>query len=816
MDTLLQDIRLGVRRLLNSPGFAALAILTLGLGIGANTVIFSIVNGALLRPLAYRKPQQLYVVREVVPELAQTYPTLPVNLASFRIWQRECATLEDVAIVEPWSMILTGHGDAAEISGARASANLLNVLGVRPALGRTFLPQEDNPGNDHVVILSYGFWRQRFNGDRNVVGEGIMLDGTSYQVIGVLPASFRFPKSDQLGPLTEFPPQINYVKPLGLDAAQWSPFGDFDFAAIARLKPGISAAQALAELNVVQAQIAKSRNQGMGLRAELLPMERQVVGSARPGLLLLLGATGAILLIVCLNLANLLLARIPGRLHEVAIRKALGASRSRLARQMLTETVLLAVIGGSLGIALAHYGLHWLIAAAPTNLPRVDEVGLDVRVLWFSVAVSALTGIVFGFLPALALAQSDPQQSLKAGAATMTENRRARRLRSSLIGVEVGIGTLLLITAGLLTMSMIHLLDVDKGFMTEHVMAADVNLPPQSYREQNQKVEFYEKVLQQVQALPGVNEAAWISKLPLEGQEQVDDIDVPGRVLPETQRPLANYRYVTPEYFQAMGIRLLQGRLIEAADQDRPVAIISESVAQKVWPGADPLGKDFRPGEDPQWPPVHVIGVVADIRTVALDEPPLLMIYEPIGNPKWRGMSASLVVRSTILPTSLNSALRNAIHSVDSQVPIVHLRPMQQIISESVSVRRFQLGLASLFGLSALSLAALGIYGVVGYSVARRRQELGIRMALGANRSDLQTLVLLQGMSPIMVGWMSGVAASFIAGFLIRSLLFEVTARDPLTIGLASIVVLATAATACYVPACRAAKVDPMGALRCE
>lgn len=816
MDTLRQDVRLALRRLLKSPGFAAVAIFTLALGIGANTVIFSVVNGALLRPLAYRQPQQLYVVREIVPELAQTYPTLPANLASFRIWQRDCHTFADVAIVESGSMVLTGHGDATEIPGARASANLLNVLGVQPALGRTFLPPEDNPGNDHVVILSYGFWRQRLNGDSNVVGQAIMLDGAPYQVIGILPASFRFPKGNQLGPLTEFPPQIDYVKPLGLDAAQWSPFGDFDFAAIARLKPEVSAAQASAELNVVQAQIAKSRNQGMELRAELLPMERQVVGSERPGLLLLLGATGAVLLIVCLNVANLLLARIPGRLREVAIRKALGASRARLARQMLTESLLLAVVGGSLGIALAYYGLHWLIAVAPANLPRIDEVGLDGRVLWFSVAVSVLTGIVFGFLPSLALAQSDPQQSLKAGAVTTTESRGARRLRSWLVGFEVGVGTLLVITAGLLTMSMIHLLNVDKGFRTEHVMAADVNLPPQSYGKKNQKVEFYEKVLQQVQALPGVNKAAWMSKLPLQGQEQVDDIEVPGRVVPESQRPLANYRYVTPEYFQAMGIPLLQGRLIEPSDRDRPVALISESVAHKIWPGTNPLGKQFRPGEDTQWPLVQVIGVVADIRTVALDEPPLLMIYEPIGNAKWWGMRASLVVRSTISPTSLSAALRNAIRSVDSQVPIVHLRPMQEIVSESVSARRFQLGLASLFGLSALLLAALGIYGVVGYSVARRRQELGIRMALGANRSDLRNLVLLQGMFPVLAGWIAGVAVSFIAGFLIRSLLFGMTARDPLTTGLASIVVLATAAAACYFPAHRAAGVDPMVALRYE
>jgi predicted permease len=817
MSGLIQDLRYGLRMLAKNPGFTAVAILTLALGIGANTAIFSMVNSVLLRPLAYREAQQLYLVREIIPELSRTYPTLPANLPNFRVWQRDCHSFDSVAIVEPYDMTLTRDGEAEQIPGGRASANLFDVLGVAPELGRTFLPQEDTPGNDHVVILTDSFWRNRFHGDPEIVGRSITLDGKAFQVVGILPASFRFPKGAQLGLFTEFPPRTDYFKPLGLDPKQFDQIGEFDFAAIARLKPGTSARQALAELNVIQARIVKDAKETVGLRAELIPLESQVVGAARRGLLLLLGGVGAVLLIVCLNLANLLLVRVPARVREAGIRTALGASRARLARQLLTESALLAILGGVLGVGIAYFGLRWLVAVAPANLPRLDEVHLDARVLWFTVFVSMLTGILFGALPAWRVSHAEPQQALKAGAVTITESRPARRMRESLIGFEVGVGTLLLIMAGLLTTSTVRLLGVDKGFSTEHVLAVDVSLPPQSYTKLEQKEEFFDNVLAQVRALPGVKSAGWISKLPLEGQEQVDGITVPGRSNKGLPDAIANYRFVSSEYFQSMGIPLRKGRSIEPADRDRHVAVISESVAKQVWPGENPLGKQFHPGEEHRLL-TEVIGVVADIRTVALDEPPLLMVYQPAGPAArtWSGLHASLVVRTTIGPAALATAMRGAIRSVDSGVPILHLRPMAEIVSESVGVRRFQMLLASLFAVFALLLAALGIYGVVSYSVARRRQELGIRMAIGAQGSDLQNLVLLQGMSPVVMGWAAGVLAALAAGGVIRGLLFGVTARDPLTITIVTLVVLVTAALACYLPARRAARVDPMVALRYE
>jgi putative ABC transport system permease protein len=477
---------------------------------------------------------------------------------------------------------------------------------------------------------------------------------------------------------------------------------------------------------------------------------------------------------------------------------------------------LLAILGGVLGIGLAYYGLRWLVAVAPANLPRIDEVHVDARVLWFTVFLSMLTGILFGALPAWRVAHAEPQQALKAGAVTITEGRPARRLRESLIGFEVGVGTLLLIVAGLLTTSMVRLLGVDKGFTTDHVLTANISLPPWSYTKFAQKQEFYENVMARVRALPGVKSAGWISRLPLQGEEKVDNIYVPGQLTPRSQAPVANYRYVSPGYFESMGIFLRRGRLIEPADRDRNVALISESVARKLWAGGNPLGKQFYPGSGAKTL-TEVIGVVADIRTVALDEPPLMMVYLPAGSARpWSGSYASLVVRAAVAPSALASAVRGAIQSVDSGVPIKHLRPMSEIVSESVGVRRFQMVLASLFAIFALLLASLGIYGVVSYSVARRRQELGIRMALGARDSDLRNLVLRQGMSPVVVGWAAGVLAALVAGGVIRGLLFGVTAQDPLTIVSVTLVVLATAALACYIPARRATKVNPMVALRYE
>ncbi len=816
-ESLLQDLRYGLRTLRKAPTFATIAILTLALGIGATTAMFSVVNAVLLRPLAYRQPDRLYIIREGIAEMAQFYPSLPANIGGFRRWQSQCRSFEQIAIVEPAGKILTGAGESQEIHGGRGSANLFDVLGVQPQLGRTFLAEEDRPGNDHVVILTDSFWRDRFHADPSLIGRSITLDGEPDVVVGILPRTFRFPRAAQLGALIDFGSQLDFFKPLNPEPSKSSLLGDFDYAAIGRLKPDVSPQQALAELNIIQAQIVKDAKEHVELHAELWPLEAQVVGPARRGLLLLLVGVAAMLLIVCANLASLLLARIPNRLRESAIRTALGASRSRLVRQMLTESILLSVLGGLLGIGLAYLSLHQLVRWGPVDLPRLDEVRLDARVLGFAFLLSMATGIVFGTLPAWRITRTEPHDALKSGALTATESRRTRRLRESLVGFEVGVSTLLLIVAGLLTISLVRLLAVDKGFSSERTLTVDVTLPRQTYTNPAQQQSFYDSVLREVQRLPGISHTGWISKLPFEGQEEVNGIRAVDRPTDQLHAPLANFRFVTPDYFQAAGIPLRQGRFTQESDAQRHVALISQSVADKLWPGENPIGKQFRQGGDDR-PITEVIGVVGDIRSVALDQPPLLMVYAQSGDifNDWNGWHASLVVRSTSDPAALAGALRGAVRSVDSTVPIVHLRQMTEVVTESVGVRRFQMSLVVLFAVLALSLAAIGIYGVLAYSVEQRRQELGLRRALGAQVSDLRWMILRQGMTPVAIGLLCGVAASLVAGSLIRSLLFGVTPSDPLTIASVALVVLAIALLACYLPTRRSMNADPMVALRYE
>ncbi len=581
MDALWQDLRQGIRALRRSPGFAIVAVLAIALGIGASTAIFSVVNSVLLRPLAYRQPQQLYLIREIIPQLAKFYPSFPANLPNFRTWQKECQSFDQIAIVQATSMDLTGQGSAEKIYGGQASANLFDLLGVQPATGRTFSPREDEPGQDHVVLLTDSFWRNRFHADSSLVGKAIVLSGSPYEVVGILPSSFRFPK--ELGALVELGPRLDFFKPLGLDRTQYSMVGEFDFAAIARLKLGVAPSKALAELNVVQDRIAKQAKQGVDLRAELLPLEPEIVGPARRGLVFLLSAVGLVFLIVCVNVANLLLARIPGRMREASIRTALGASRGRLVCQMFTESLLLGIVGGTLGVGLASLGVKWFVRAAPFSLPRFDEIAVDVRVHCFGLFLVTFSVALFGVLPALRMGHADPQQVLKSGGTATTENRRARRLRESLIGLEVGLSSLLLILAGLLTASLLQLLRVNVGFTSERILAADIQLPPPNYSQVSARQHFYDEVLARIRMLPGVISVGWVSKLPLEGEGSIDNITLSGEQHIGADTPLANYRAVSSEYFQAMGIPLLEGRVFAESDRGRSTVVISKSVAERLW-----------------------------------------------------------------------------------------------------------------------------------------------------------------------------------------------------------------------------------------
>ena len=821
LDTLLHDLRFAFRMLRKSPGFTAIAVLTLALGIGANTAIFSVVNSALLRPLAYREPQQLYVVREIVPQLAKFAPTLGVNVPDFRIWQKQVHSFSGVAIAESTSAALTGTGEPEVIPGVRASANLFDVFGPQPVLGRAFLPEEDETDRGNVVILTDAFWRARFQSDPSVIGRKLVLDGVPHEVVGILPASFRFPgawthRTTALGGNSTI--ALAFFEPLnGLKFYEQGLIGEFDFDAVARLNPRVTPEQALAELNVVQAQIAKQANEGVDLLAALQPLDAVVIGPARLGLLFLLGAVGAVLLIVCANLAGLLLTRVPGRMREAAIRVALGATRGRIIRQMLTETFLLSLFGGTLGVWVAAFAVKWFVHLAPASIPRLDEVQMNARVFGFALLASLATGCLFGALPAWRVTHFAPFDTLKSGGSASTENRRTRRLREGLVGFEVALTTLLLILAGLLTASLGQLLRNNAGFAVQNVLIAGVDLPPQSYAQPDVRLHFYDRVLAGLQSLPGIRAVGWVSNPPLGGEGSVTGIRLPGESPARAEMPQANYRPVSPDYFSAMGIPLLKGRFFEPADRGRNVVIVSQSVADRFWPGKNPISQSCIT----EWGPdvtAQVVGVVGDIRTVRLDESPVMMVYVP---EKWTNaytvpLFASFVVRTAADPSASSGAVRQLIHSIDADIPISSLHPMTEVVSQSVDGRRFPMLLAISFAVFSLALASLGIFGVVGYSVEQRRQELGIRMALGADLGNLRRMVLRQGMAPVLAGLAAGIVAAIFAGRLIRSLLFGISAHDPITFAAVALVVAAVATLACYIPARRAMRVDPMVALRYE
>jgi putative ABC transport system permease protein len=627
----------------------------------------------------------------------------------------------------------------------------------------------------------------------------------------VLPAGFQFPVQNDRWIRSGIGNNTEVLEPLGYSKDDFEEInGDYNYAAIARLRPGVSEQQALAELNVIQADISKRIPEKMDLRAVMISLHENIVGQSRRGLLVLLGAVGAVLLILCVNLANLSLARAAGRARESAIRTALGAGRARLVRQTLTESLVLAVTGGVLGIALAAWGVRLLLGAAPMDLPRLNEVSMDSRVLGFALLVSLVTGVAFGILPALRSARARPQEALKSGSYTTTEGRRGVRLRGVLVGVEAALGAVLLITAGLLMSSFVRLMHVDKGFDIERVLSVSVRAPATKYAETAQQTAFFDRLLDKTRHLPGVLSAGLVSALPLQGETWVDLAAAEGDQRPLFERPMVNVRFVSPDYFKTLHIPFREGSSFEESQRNRKVVIISQGTARRLWPGQSPIGRRMLHNENPE----EVVGVTADIRSTSLDKDPVLIIYVPY----WQRprLSASLLVRSAMDPRGVAAGLRQAIRQVDADVPIPEMQTLQEVMSDSVAQRRFQMTLVMLFAAAALALAGFGIYGVVSYSVARRRTEMGIRMALGAGAGGLQRMVLWQGIRPVVAGLLVGIAAALAAGRILSSLLFQVSARDPLTIGAVAVVLLAVSAAAALAPARRATRVDPMKALRFE
>jgi predicted permease len=803
-----RDLRYAVRSLSRDRGFAAMVALSLAVGIGANTAIFSLVNGVLLRPLDYREPERLVAISQASPQFLKLYPALPVNIATLLEWRKPSSPFESIGAYRNTALSLTGSGQPELISGAAVSANFFHVLGVAPRVGREFLDSEDRSGQDQVVIIADSLWRRRFQADAGIVGRKIILDGKPFLVIGVLPPDFQFPKQeDDIGSHTDG--RMEIYRTLGYEPDDTVLHGgDMNYWPVARLRPEISIGRASAELNSVEEAINAKRGDS-DFRATITPLQDKLTGNIRQSLIVLMGAVGAVLLVLCVNLANLSLARAAGRARDSAIRTALGASRGQLMRQSLMESALLSAIGCAGGILLAFWGVRWLLAAAPIDIPRLADVQLDSRVLLFALAISLATGLIFGILPALRSAASrNPFETLKAGSRTSTGARGGINIRNILVGLEVGLSAALLVTAGLLIASFVRLTTIDKGFDVDRVLAVDVRLPSAKYSNTEQRAAFFQRVLDQARALPGVQTASISSYLPLQGESWIDVVKTENDTRPEAQLPATNIRFVSPGYFKTLHIALRAGRDFEPGDRSRVVAVISAALAQKLWPGLDPIGRKLN-----DYGKLHeVVGVAADLRSTSLDKDPVNMLYIPY----WQRprFSSSILVRTGMDPAGIASALRAAIWSVDAEAPVPEERTLDRVMSESVARRRFQMLLVLLFAAAALALAAFGTYGVVSYAVTRRRAELGIRMALGAQRGDVLRMVLRQGMTPVFAGLFAGAIAALAVGQYVASMLFQVSPRDPVAFGIAAATLLAVSAPACLIPARRATRVNPTDALR--
>jgi predicted permease len=805
-----------LRTLAREKAFAAFAILTLALGIGGVTTIFSVVDGALLKPLAYREPGRLYAATESVPQLAAMYPRLPVNAAHFRAWQQQCRSCESAALVNPATFNLTGEGDPERIEGATCTWPLFEVLGITPQLGRTFAESHDQPGANKFVVISDSLWRRRLSADPAIVGKPIRLNGDPHVVLAVLRADFRFPSGDQLGPLNQFPKRAEIFKPMGFDWSQQRRSGSFNYASIIRLRPGANPARAEAEMTAAVADAG--REMKVTLTSHLTPLQEQVTGSSRSALILLLGAVGVVLLIVCVNLGNLMLVRANERSRDAAIRRALGAGSGDLFRPLLTESLLIAFAGGALGVLVAFAGVRLLVNTAPVDIPRLDEVRISWTTLLFAFGVSAGCGILCGLMPAIRAIGAHPVEALRSGTRSATVGRSGQWSREWLVGLEVALSTVLLVMAALLGLSFFRVATVERGYGVDHILTADLNLPGSRYPKDEQRASFHERALAKVATLPGVRSAGLVSSLPLKAQVWGDMITKEGDTRPMAERPVAHYRFVSEDYFETMGVALRQGRFPTLQDRTRKVAVLSESSARKVWPGENPIGKILQ--KDPKAERVEVIGVVADIRTESLEKQAPMMVYVPYWDGKyWQGNvwgNATYVLRTSQDPETMANALRAAMREMDAELPLANILTMRQIMSESVGGRRFQTILAAVFAGTALLLACLGIYGVISYSVSRRTNEMGIRIALGAQASQVSMLVLRQGVRPVAGGLLVGVAAALAAGQWISSFLFGTEARDPLAISAVVSLLLLVATIACWAPARRASRLDPMVALRDE
>ncbi len=815
MRTLWQDGRFGLRMLLKSPGFTVVAVVTLAVGIGATTAIFSIVNGLLLRPLPYRNSERLAIIWTHSPgaNVLQDWPS-PGQYSAIKA---QTDVFEDIAIAQGGSVIATGQAMPERIDALLTSSNIFSLLDVKPMLGRAFLPEEDRPGKPLTSILSYGLWQRRFGGDPNVVGQAITLNNKSYIIVGVMPADFSL--SYDVMPAVGAIAQPDLLLPLVMSEEGLNSQGDENYNLLARLKPGVTIAQAQAELDLVVSRLAqaypKSYPASRRFSFSVKPLLEQVVGDVRPVLMLLLGAVVCVLLIACANVANLLLARAAIREKEIAIRTAIGASRWRVVRQLLTESVLLSCIGGALGLLIALWSLDALRALNPGNIPRLQNIGMDLRVLAFTFAVALLTAILFGLAPALRAAQVNLSETLKEGGRSLVGSSQ-HWLRGVLVIAEIALALILLVGAGLLIRSFILVQQVEPGFFARNLLSMRLSVSRTADAEERRRL-FYEQLLERIRHLPGVEGAATVSVLPLGGGISWGDITIEGYVPISGQSLiLADRRTASTGYFETMKIPLISGRLFNEHDtkDSTKVVVVDERMARAYWPNADPVGRRLKlGGSDSDEPWMTVVGVVGNVKQYALDTDSRVALYMP---QQQAPVGTMYVVARTLDPTGTAAAVKKEVQALDPNVPIYEVKTMEQLLSESLARRRFAMLALGLFALVAMLLAMVGIYGVMAYSVAQRTREIGIRVALGAQRRDVLKLVIGQGMMLTLIGLCLGLAGASGLTRVIRSLLFGVGATDPWTFVGIALLLGSVALLACYVPARRATKVDPMMALRYE
>ena len=799
---MLHDLRFAFRQLFLSPGFTFVALLTLALGIGASTAIFSVVDGVLLRPLAYPESERLVVIRET--KLPQ-FPEFSVAPGQYFTWLEQAHSFASLAAYRGGSYNLTGGNEPQRLSARRVTANYLATLRVHPALGRDFLPEEDAEGQSHVVLLTDGFWQRQFGGRPEALGAKLILDGSPYTVVGILPRSFQPGSTADL------------FTPAAFTAQERENHGGHYIGVIGRLQDGVTVAQARSELEAIAARLAQQfpdSNAGWGVK--LAPMLEYAVADVRPMLYALLGAVGFLLLIGCANVANLLLARATSRAREISIRVALGAGRARIVRQLLTESVLLGLGGALLGLLVADWSMSALLALAPDSLPRAQELGLDGRALGFAMILALATGVGFGLAPALQAARTDVHDALKESARGSSESRLRRRLRGALVAGEIAIALVLLVGAGLLIRSFTRLQDVDPGFQARDAWTVGLSLPDAKYPDDAAQARFVDEATRRVAAIPGVGVTGASNVVPFTGNDYILGFDIQGHPPAKPGEEIStNYYAITPDYFRAMGVPLIRGRFFD--DRDRAganrVAIINESMAKRFFGGADPIGQHINVTNGPEtWR--EIVGVVGDVKHYALDQATPLQTYEPIAQKPSNVFT--FVVRTSGPVAGLPASIRTAIHAVDPDQPVARVAPLTQLLADSIARRRFAMLLFVVFSGVALVLASVGIYGVMSYAATRRRGEIGIRMALGAQRADVLRLILGQGSRLIAAGLVAGLAGALLLTRFLGSMLFDVGRHDPLTFAAIAALLAAVALLACLVPAFRATRVDPLIALRSE